>query len=60
MTVVAADAMTADGWATALCAAGDTAGPDLAASQNIAAVFLIEQEDALRIVRTGQIAQFIL
>ncbi len=60
VTVVAADAMTADGWATALCAAGDMAGPDLAASQNIAAVFLIEQEDALRIVRTGQIAQFIL
>jgi thiamine biosynthesis lipoprotein len=60
VTVVAADAMTADGWATALCAAGDRAGPDLAASQNIAAVFLIEQDGALRTLRMGPIAQFIL
>ncbi|WP_342071476.1 FAD:protein FMN transferase [Yoonia algicola] len=60
VTVVAADAMTADGWATALCAAGHRAGPDLATSQDIAAVFLIERDGGLRTVRTGQIAQFIL
>jgi thiamine biosynthesis lipoprotein len=60
VTVVAPDAMTADGWATALCAAGASAGPDLATTQDIAALFLIEQDGALRAVRTGQISQFIL
>lgn len=60
VTVVASDAMTADGWATALCAAGDTAGPDLAQTQNIAALFLMEHQGSVRQVRTGQIADLLL
>lgn len=60
VTVVAPDAMTADGWATALFAAGDDAGPALARAQDIAALFLIEDGSALRKVRTGAIEDLIL
>ena len=57
VTVVAADAMTADGWATALCAAGAKAGPESATVQGLAAVFQIELEGELRRVKTGAIRQ---
>ncbi|WGH78564.1 FAD:protein FMN transferase [Jannaschia ovalis] len=60
VTVVAEDATRADGWATALCAAGETAGPDIAATRDIAALFLIETDGGLRQVRTGAIADMIL
>ncbi|NNF92712.1 MAG: FAD:protein FMN transferase [Boseongicola sp.] len=60
VTVAAENAMTADGWATALCAAGDVAGPDLAAAQGIAALFLFEDDGTLRQVRTGPIGELIL
>ena len=60
VTVVAEDAMTADGWATALFAAGDRVGPELAAALDIAALFLIEDRGALRQVRTGRINPLIL
>lgn len=40
VSVVAGDAMTADGWATALFAAGTKAGPALAQARGIAALFL--------------------
>ena len=60
VTVVASDASTADGWATALCAAGVAAGPALADIQDIAALFLIDEHGALREVRTGSIAKLIL
>lgn len=60
VTVVADDAMTADGWATALFAAGSEAGPDLALAENIAALFLIEDDGALLQIRTGPIEELIL
>lgn len=58
VTVLAADAMTADGWATALCAAGAEAGPDIAGARGIAAVFLIEEDGRLRQIETGPIREF--
>jgi thiamine biosynthesis lipoprotein len=42
VSVVAEDAMTADGWATALFAAGDTAGPEMARALGLAALFVFE------------------
>ena len=60
VTVVGEDAMTADGWATALCAAGAERGAELAASLDLAALFLIEDGGARRTVRTGRIADLIL
>jgi thiamine biosynthesis lipoprotein len=53
VTVVASDAMSADGWATALCAVGAGEGPDLARSKSLAALFLIETKGTLRTVITG-------
>ncbi len=53
VTVVAADAMTADGWATALFAAGPTRQLELARQMDIAAVFLFEEGGTLRQVTTG-------
>src|SRR6056297_3371121 len=55
VTVLAHDAMTADGWATALFAAGDAAGPALARTHDIAALFLFEGASSLRQLRTGGI-----
>ncbi|MFN3846078.1 MAG: FAD:protein FMN transferase [Paracoccaceae bacterium] len=57
VTVLAGDAMTADGWATALFAAGDVAGPALARTRDIAALFLFDEESLLRQVTTGGMAQ---
>lgn len=57
VTVLAADAMTADGWATALFAAGDDAGPALARGRDIAALFLYDDSAALRRVETGGIGE---
>lgn len=53
VSVVATCAMEADGWATALFAAGPDAGPELASSLGIAALFLIG--DDLRQVHAGGI-----
>ena len=55
VTVLAGDAMTADAWATALCAAGDNRGPELATDLDIAALFLFEQDARIRRVETGSI-----
>lgn len=52
VTVLAADAMMADGWATGLAAAG-RAGPDLAERYGIAALFLFDGTDDLRQHVTG-------
>jgi thiamine biosynthesis lipoprotein len=60
VTVAAGDAMTADAWATALFAAGDEGGPDLAATRDIAALFLFETDDGLRQHRSGAIRDLIL
>ncbi|PWR04569.1 FAD:protein FMN transferase [Meridianimarinicoccus roseus] len=55
VTVLAADAMTADGWATALLAAGDDAGPELARARDIAALFLYDDGARMQRVETGGI-----
>ncbi len=60
VTVIAGDAMTADGWATALIAAGDRAGPALAEMHGVAALFLVEDNGVLRKVRTGSVAGMII
>lgn len=57
VTVLATDAMMADGWATALFAAGDVAGPALARDRDIAALFLFDEDSGLRRVTTGGMAQ---
>ncbi|WP_306132591.1 FAD:protein FMN transferase [Roseivivax marinus] len=53
VSVLRDDAMTADGWATALFAAGDVDGPALARARDIPALFLFEDDRALRHVTTG-------
>lgn len=60
VTVLARDATRADGWATALFAAGAGAGPALAARQGIAALFLGADGPMPRQVRTGAIGDFLL
>ncbi len=55
VTVLSSDAMTADGWATALFAAGDDVGPALARDRDIAALFLFEHDTELLRVETGGI-----
>ena len=60
VTVVAGDAMSADGWATALCAAGAQAGPALAAALDLPALFLFEDERRFRTRATGQIDRMLL
>jgi FAD:protein FMN transferase len=53
VSVIAASAMEADGWATALMAAGSTAGPELARRNGLAALFLLRAGDGLARVTTG-------
>lgn len=53
VTVIAEDAMTADGWATALCAAGEEAGSDLAAKEGLMAMFQSDVDGVRRIVWSG-------
>ena len=60
VTVLAPTAMEADGWATALFAAGARAGPDMARSQGISTLFLLSDGSALRQIRTGGIAEVLL
>lgn len=58
VTVLAASGMLADGWATALFAAGEPHGPELARAAGCDALFLIDGETGLRAVRTGALAAF--
>ena len=60
VTVVAEDAAMADGWATALCAAGEKEGPTLARANDIAALFLIERDGRVHPVATPPIREFLL
>ncbi|SFI31383.1 FAD:protein FMN transferase [Jannaschia pohangensis] len=60
VTVVSETATLADGWATALCAAGAEAGPDLAQSIGLPALFEIETETGLRGVETARMGEFLL
>lgn len=59
VSVLAGNAMIADGWATALSAAG-LGGPDLARRNGIDALFLIREGEALRQVTTGGFAAHLL
>jgi thiamine biosynthesis lipoprotein len=60
VTVVAENATTADGWATALFAAGEKAGIDLAREQEIAALFLLEDQGTVQQIETGLIPELLL
>ncbi len=60
VSVMAGDAMTADGWATALFAAGAEGGPVLARERGLSALFLLAQGDALVPVTTGEMAAHVL
>jgi len=59
VTVLADDAMTADGWATALFAAGDRAGPALARACGLDTLFLLANGTVLRQIRTGKIGDLL-
>lgn len=60
VSVVAEDAMTADGWATALFAAGPEKGATLAHDQQIAALFLVRDGAGIRQIKTGAINTMLL
>jgi thiamine biosynthesis lipoprotein len=60
VTVVGQVAMIADGWATALFAAGLSGGPDLAQSNNIDALFLTGEGAGISSLRTGAIERSLL
>lgn len=53
VTVMSSSAMEADGWATALFAAGAEGGPAMAEGQGISALFLIANGTGLRQVATA-------
>ncbi|WP_375687735.1 FAD:protein FMN transferase [Pseudooceanicola sp. LIPI14-2-Ac024] len=53
VSVMADSAMMADGWATALMAAGPEDGPRLAETHRIDALFLYSEPNGLRAVTTG-------
>ena len=59
VTVIAGDAMSPDGRATALCTCGAGARPELASSKHLAARFVIEAAGALRTVETGRFREFL-
>ncbi|MET3598090.1 FAD:protein FMN transferase [Martelella mangrovi] len=59
VSVLAPDAMTADGWATALTAAGGN-GPALARNRAISALFLFHDGEGLRRETTGGFSRFLL
>ncbi|WP_417606043.1 FAD:protein FMN transferase [Primorskyibacter flagellatus] len=59
VSVLSDSAMVADGWATALMAAGD-AGPDLARRQGISALFLFAEAEGLRRVTTAKFDRHML
>jgi thiamine biosynthesis lipoprotein len=60
VSVIAPSAMMADGWATALMAAGPGEGPGLAERQGIAALFLAADAGGLRRIATGNFDAHVL
>lgn len=60
VTVVTPDAMTADAWATGLCAAGAEGGLALATAARLPALFLIEQDNSLHQITTDPMKAFLL
>lgn len=59
VSVLAADARTADALATALLVLGAEVGPDRADAQGIAALFLAEDGDEIREIMTGRFADHV-
>ena len=59
VSVVAANAMTADGWATALFAAGAAKGPEIARRNGIDALFVVVDGDGLKRVATGSFNDYL-
>ncbi|MFE8069890.1 FAD:protein FMN transferase [Marinobacteraceae bacterium S3BR75-40.1] len=55
VTVVMADCMQADAWATALMAAGETTGPALAQQQGLNALFILREASGLREIAVGSL-----
>ena len=60
VTVMGNDAMIADGWATALFAAGLAKGRALAHKHGVSALFLVRNGTSFRSVKTGLIETMIL
>lgn len=60
VSVMSAEATLADGWATALFAAGETSGPVLARDLGIDALFLVEKDDRIHVETTGQMEVYLL
>ncbi|WP_459036850.1 FAD:protein FMN transferase [Roseivivax sp. CAU 1761] len=60
VTVLAQNAMTADGWATALLAAGRERGPRIARANRIPALFALGPATVSGTIRTGGFANFTL
>ncbi|MXQ09247.1 FAD:protein FMN transferase [Alphaproteobacteria bacterium GH1-50] len=60
VTVAAGDAMTADGWATALCAAGPVLGPEIARAEGVAALFVSAEDAGHRQWTTGAMRELVL
>ena len=58
VSVISDTAMMADGWATALFAAGDVDGPILARKHDVAALFLFERLGILEQIQTGAFSRF--
>jgi thiamine biosynthesis lipoprotein len=60
VSVLGPTGMAADGWATALMAAGAEAGPDMARRAGLAALFVLAEGDRLRLLPTGEMAAHLL
>lgn len=60
VSVLAPTAMAADGWATALMAAGSTAGPALARNLGVPALFLLRAGSGLARVPTGDFDAYLV
>jgi thiamine biosynthesis lipoprotein len=53
-SVIAANAMAADAWATALLVAGETVGPTMAAANGIEALFIVRDGHELLELAIGK------
>ncbi len=59
VSVVAPTTMIADGWATALFAAGAVRGPELARRNGIDSLFVLSDGDALQRISTGSFSRYL-
>ncbi len=59
VSVIAAETMSADGWATALFAAGSAKGVDLARRHGVSALFVLKNAQGLKRMSTGAFDTFL-